>query len=188
MSPFVHLAVDSQECLSIGALRYTNGRAARIHLFDDPIAVERLVGQECVKRQALDQWRDAHGVTAVARQKDEPHEVAEGVGKRQYLSRPAAFRLTYSLTESPPFAPCPARWTLTMVPSIIAISMSGWSDKSLNMRSKTPDRAQSRNRQLIVFQFPKPGGRSRQGDPVRATQKTASMNRRVSLPVRPGCA
>jgi hypothetical protein len=38
----------------------------------------------------------------------------------------------------------------------------------------------------MVFQLPKKAGRSRQGLPVRAIHNTASTNRRLSLPLRPG--
>src|SRR4051794_24594022 len=38
----------------------------------------------------------------------------------------------------------------------------------------------------MLFQFPNKGGRSRQGLPVRAIHSTASTNRRLFLPLRPG--
>src|SRR5205085_7361757 len=37
-----------------------------------------------------------------------------------------------------------------------------------------------------LFQFPNKGGRSRHGLPVRTIHSTASTNRRLSLPLRPG--
>src|SRR4051795_13442743 len=38
----------------------------------------------------------------------------------------------------------------------------------------------------MLFQWPNEGGRSRHGLPVRTTHKTASTNRRLFLPLRPG--
>ena len=37
-----------------------------------------------------------------------------------------------------------------------------------------------------MFQLPNKAGRSRQGLPVRTIHSTASTNRRLSLPLRPG--
>ena len=109
MPPLVHLLVDLQRLFALRPLGYADRRPALVHLVDDPIAVEGLVGQQGIKGQPFDKRRDADRVVAIARQQDEPHKVAERVREGQYFGRPAAFRLTYSLTESPPFAPCPAR-------------------------------------------------------------------------------
>lgn len=109
MPPFVHLFVDCQRFLALRPLGDADGCPAHVHLVNDPIAVESLVGEQRVKRQAPDQGRDAHGVIAIARQQDEPYQIAERIREGEYLGRPTALRLAYSLTERPPFAPCPAR-------------------------------------------------------------------------------
>ena len=54
-----------------------------------------------------------------------PDEIAQCVGQRQNFGRHAAFGTTNGLALRPPFAPCPWRWTLTMVASTMAYSMSG---------------------------------------------------------------
>lgn len=61
-------------------------------------------------------------------------EVAQAVSQCQYLGGDTATRAAYGLAESPPFAPCPERWTLTMEPSIIAYSKSASSANALNIR------------------------------------------------------
>jgi len=71
----------------------------------------------------------------MARQQDEAHEIAERVGERANLGRQTTFGAAYGLALSPPFAPWPWRWTLTMVASIMAYSMSGSSEQA----SKEPD-------------------------------------------------
>lgn len=109
MSPFIHLVIDSERFFSLRSLGDTDSRPARVHFFDDPIAIEGFVSQKRIEGQAVDQWRDADCVVVIARQEHEPDEVAERVCKRQNLGGPAAFGLAYSLTQSPPFAPCPAR-------------------------------------------------------------------------------
>src|ERR1700741_3375545 len=146
----------------------------------------RLVCGKRVKGQSLDERRPAHGVEALSRQKHEAHEIAERIGERQDFGGHPAFRTANRLALGPPFAPCPWRWTLTMVASTIAYSISGSPDTASNNRFQTPAFAQSRKRVNTLFQWPNAGGRSRQGLPVRAIHKTASTNRRLSPPLRPG--
>ena len=109
MPPFVHLFVDRQGFFSLRALGDADRCPARVHLVNDPIAVESFVGKQRIERQSPDERCDAHRIIAIAREQDEPDEVPEGIRERQYLGRPTALRLAYSLTESPPFAPWPAR-------------------------------------------------------------------------------
>src|SRR4051794_38305083 len=73
-----------------------------------------------------------------------------------------------------------------MVASTRAYSMSGSSETASNNRCQTPAFTQSRKRVKMLFQWPNEGGRSRHGLPVRTTHKTASTNRRLFLPPRPG--
>src|ERR1043165_9688828 len=122
----------------------------------------------------------------MAGQEDEADEIAERVGQRQNLGRHAAFGATYRLALRPPFAPCPWRWTLTMVASTMAYSMSGSSEQALKSLTKTPALTQSRLRLKTLFQLPKQAGRSRHGLPVRTIHSTASTKRRLSPPLRPG--
>ena len=104
---FVELHVDFQRHQALGALRDADQGPALVHVFDDPIAVERLVGEQGVELQTLDQRGHADRVVAISRHQHKPHEIAQGVGQGQDFGRPAALRLAYSLTESPPFEPCP---------------------------------------------------------------------------------
>ena len=76
----------------------------------------------------MDQRRHADGVMALSRQQDKADEIAEGVREREDLGRQAALGLAYGLALSPPFAPCPWWWTLTMVASTMAYSISGSSE------------------------------------------------------------
>ncbi len=83
--------------------------ASRIHFLNDPIAVIRLVPQKRAKVQAFDERCNTHRVVTIARQQNEPDQITKRVGQRQNLRGPSALRLAYSLTQSPPFEPCPAR-------------------------------------------------------------------------------
>src|ERR1039457_1787989 len=73
-----------------------------------------------------------------------------------------------------------------MVPSASTYLKSESSDRAAKMRSNAPRSTQRRNRLNTEFHCPKPAGRSRQGEPVRAIHNTASRNRRASPPVCPG--
>src|SRR6476661_3758071 len=59
----------------------------------------------------------ANRVEAMSWQQLKAHEVAQGIGQCQNLGRHAGFGTADGLARSPPFAPCPWRWILTMVAS-----------------------------------------------------------------------
>src|SRR3954463_16590697 len=160
--------------------------AALIQVRDDVIAVERRVADQRPKGEPVDERRHADRVEPLPWQEHEAHEVAERVGEGQDLGGQAAFGAADGLAQSPPFAPCPWRWTFTMVASTRAYSRSGSSETASNNRCQTFAFTQSRKRVKMLFQFPNEGGRSRQGLPVRTIHSTASTNSRLSLPLRPG--
>src|SRR5713101_1884902 len=160
--------------------------AALVEVGDDVVAVEGLVGDQRAELDALDQRRHADGIEALPRQQHESDEIAQSVGEGQDFGRHAPLGTADGLALSPPFAPCPCRWTLTMVASTMAYSMSGWSEAASKSRLKTSPLTQSRYRLKTLFQGPNNGGRSRHGLPVRAIHNTASTKRRLSSPLRPG--
>src|SRR3954464_5856906 len=160
--------------------------AALIQVRDDVIAVERRVADQRAECDPVDERRHADRVEPLPWQEHEAHEVAERVGEGQDLGGQAAFGAADGLALRPPLAPCPWRWTFTMVASTRAYSRSGSSETASNSRCQTFAFTQSRKRVKMLFQCPNEGGRSRQGLPVRTTHKTASTNRRLSLPLRPG--
>ena len=95
----------------------------------------------------------------------------------------AAFGAADGLALSPPFEPCPWRWTMTMVASTRAYSISGSSEQASKSRTKTSALTQSRYRLNTVFQRPNAAGRSRHGLPVRTIHNTASRKSRLSPPL-----
>src|SRR5260221_10161195 len=54
---------------------------AFVHVFDDPVGIKSLVGDQAAEFDILDQGRDADGVEAVAGQQDEPHQIPKRVGQ-----------------------------------------------------------------------------------------------------------
>src|SRR5271169_1150730 len=186
MPPFVHLLIDDEGLCTARMLGDDGFGAARVEFGDDSVAVERLVGDQRVECQSFDERWHAHRVEALSRQKHEAHEIAERISEGQDFGGHAALRTADRLALRPPFAPCPWRWTLTMVASTMAYSMSGSPETASNSRFQTPAFTQSRKRVKTLFQWPNEAGRSRQGLPVRAIHSTASTNNLLSLPWRPG--
>src|SRR5215208_2472920 len=137
MTPFVHLGVDRELRGAARMLRDHDLSAARVEIGDDVVAVEGLVGDQGAERDALDQRRDPHRVETLSRQQDESDEIAQGIGESQDLGCHAALGLADGLALSPPVAPCPWRWTLTMVASTMAYSISGSSEAASKSRLKT---------------------------------------------------
>src|SRR3954462_724478 len=184
--PFVHLAVNVERRRAARMLGDDGLGAALVQVRDNVIAVESGIADQRPKGEPVNERRHAHRVEALPWQEHEAHQIAERVGERQDLGGQAAFGAANSLALRPPFAPCPWRWTLTMVASTRAYSRSGSSETASNRRCQTSAFTQSRKRVKTLFQWPNKGGRSRQGLPVRTIHSTASTNRRLSLPLRPG--
>src|SRR5215471_13405236 len=67
-----------------------------------------------------------------------------------------------------------------------AYSKSGSSDKAAKIRSNSPLSAHRRKRFHTEDHLPKLSGRSRHGAPARTSHKTASINRLLFSPDRPG--
>lgn len=82
-------------------------------------------------------------------------------------------------------APAACWCARTMVLSRNTSSKSASSDSLAKMACQTPLSAQREKRLKTVFHGPNSAGRSRQGTPVRAIQRTDSTNKRLSAPVRP---
>src|SRR5215211_9094387 len=135
--------------------------AACIEIGDQGIAVESGIGAQRPEGEPVDERRHAHRIEALPGQEHEAHEVAERVGERQDLGGQAAFGAADGLARSPPFAPGPWRWTLTMVASTMAYSISGSSETASNSRWKTSAFTQPRKRVYPLLQFPSEDGKSR---------------------------
>ncbi len=107
MPPLVDVEIDRERGFALGPLRDYDFRTAFIQFRNNPVGIECFVGDEATELCSLDQRRDPDGVVSLARQKDEAHEVAQGICQRQDFGRQAAAGLADSLALSPPFAPCP---------------------------------------------------------------------------------
>src|SRR3954469_1670841 len=186
VAPAVHVAVEVEAAFAAGFGRDHRRGAAGIEVRPDPVHIERLVAEQGVEIQTLDQRRHADGAVSLAGQQHEAHQIAERVDQGDDLGGQATARAADRLVPGPPFAPLAFWWAVTMVPSIRAYSKSGSSDRHAKMRSNTPPFTQRRKRWKTLFQWPKAPGRSRQDAPVRTRHSTASRNSRLSLAVAPG--
>src|SRR3712207_2183283 len=185
MAPSIGVAVEVEAGLAVRLGRDHGGGAAGVEFGPEPVDVGGPVAEQGAEGDALDKRRHADGVVALARQQHEAHQVAQRVHQGDDLGGQAATGAADGLMLSPPFAPLAFWWAVTMVPSIRAYSKSGSSDTHSKIRSNTPARPQRRKRWNTLFQLPNPGGRSRQGRPVRTRHSTASRKRRLSFAVTP---
>jgi hypothetical protein len=128
--------------------------AALVQRSPQGIVVEGLIGDQSSEIEACDQGLHADAVVALAGQQDEAGQVAERIDQGHDLGCQPAARSADGLILSPPFAPPPWRWTLTMVPSMSAYSKSESCESSTKMRSNTPFSAQRRKRSPLPHRAP----------------------------------
>ena len=124
MPPLVGLFVELRREFAVGLGWNNRGYAALQHVGSQPVGVKSAIGQQVPGIHPLKQGAGLAQVMGLPRHQAEIDEVAERVCQGQNLGGYSASGAPDGLAESPPFAPCPERWTLTMVPSIMAYSKS----------------------------------------------------------------
>src|SRR3954451_2463899 len=153
---------------------------------DALLGVERLVGDQRVRGQVRQQRVRTLQVVRLPRREGGAGRVAERVDQGVNLRAQAAAAAPDRLVAAPfLIAPALCWWARTIVPSIIAYSLSASPAKCRKTRSHTPVLAQRQKRVWTFFQAPNRSGRSRQGMPARYRYSTASTNSRLSLAVTP---
>lgn len=135
--------------------------------------------------QPFDQAARLRAITPLAGGDHKADWQAKRVDGSVDLGGQAALGSADCVSLSPPFAPLASACALQIVASTRTYSKSGSVLNVLKRLSQTPASVQRRNRQCAVRQLPSSGGRSRQGDAVRASQRIASTNSRLSAAVRP---
>jgi hypothetical protein len=138
MPPFVHLKIvwDGSFPISLGG--DDGDCTAFVQCGAQTVVVKGFVGNERGEIDILDQRLGTDAVVALTRQEHKASKISQRIGERYNFGRQPAARMANRLIESPPFAPVPCRWTLTIVPSMKAYSKSGSPDSSLKSLSKTP--------------------------------------------------
>ena len=105
VTPFIDVAVDVDRQLASRHLRDDDFRAARVEVVDDPVCVERLVGDQAIELDAADKRGDAGRVMPLAWQQHEADEIAERIAQRQDFGRQTPFGTANGLILSPPLRP-----------------------------------------------------------------------------------
>ena len=91
MAPFVEFGVDLEWLASPWMLGDDDFCAPLIHVFDDPVGIKGLVGDQCAKFDVVDKGSEANCIEAMTGQKDEAHEIAQGIGEGENFGGHAAF-------------------------------------------------------------------------------------------------
>ena len=105
MAPAIDHVIDCEWGKPLWPLRNDDASTAFIKFVIEPVAIEGLVGEQVLKVDAVDQWRHADRIIAIAGQENKADKIAERIGQREDFGRPTAFRFADSLILSPPFAP-----------------------------------------------------------------------------------
>ena len=83
MTPFIDLVVDGEWCRALRTLGDDDPGSAFVQFSNNPVGIERLVGDQIVEFDTLDQRGDADRVVSLPRKQDEAHEIAERIRQGQ---------------------------------------------------------------------------------------------------------
>ena len=103
--PFVYLPVVVPGHRAAPLRGNHRNRATSLHLFEQPVSVERLVPDEGPEPETLKKIRHTSKVVRLAGKHHEADQTAERVHDRNDLARQAAPRASDPLPAGPPFAP-----------------------------------------------------------------------------------
>lgn len=148
---------------------------------DQGIAVVTFVGDDSTSRDCLNQGSTLRDIGNLAGRQDQANWVAKGIDTSMNLGSQPAPRATDRLIARVFLgAPAACWWARTIVASMNSSSKSASPWSSSATRCQTPYSSQRANRIYTECQFPNSLGKSRQGHPVRATNRTASTKHRLS--------
>jgi hypothetical protein len=92
--PFVDFFVDPKGVGPSGMLRNNDFGASFVEVFNDPVRIESLIGNQPLKVDAFYERRNTHRVATMPRQKFKAHQSAERIGNAKIWSscRPSTCR------------------------------------------------------------------------------------------------
>ncbi|TQM89495.1 hypothetical protein BD293_4514 [Roseinatronobacter monicus] len=105
VSPLVGVFIVITQELAVRFRWDDRGGTARIEFCEKPIGIERLVGQESIEGNSIDERFDALHVVSLTGQENEVGQVSERVDQSNDLGGQSAARAPDGLILSPPFAP-----------------------------------------------------------------------------------
>ena len=90
MAPFVDLGIDVEGLEAPWVLRYDDFGASFIHVFDNPVRIERLVRDQATEFDPLNQRSHTDRIMALAWQENKANQIAQGIRQSQDLGGLAA--------------------------------------------------------------------------------------------------
>ena len=152
---------------------------------DKRVGVVSLVSHNRQGIKSINQGLGLRYVRSFATSQKQTNGISQSIHCCMNLCRQSATRTSDILRPFFFWAPAACWWARTMVLSMKSISKSGSPDTASANRAQVPLSHHRANRTYALCQFPNSFGRSRQGEPVRAIQSTASKNSLLSLAVTP---
>ena len=152
---------------------------------DKRVGVVSLVSHNRQGIKSINQGLGLRYVRSFATSQKQTNGISQSIHRSMDLCRQSATRTSDVLRPFFFWAPAACWWARTMVLSMKSISKSGSPDTASANRTHVPFSHHRANRTYTLCQFPNSFGKSRQGDPVRAIQSTASKNNLLSLAVTP---
>src|SRR3990172_1708159 len=182
----VQMLIVSAQLCTIGAWRNDGNRLVFGNIGKKRMGVIRFVGHDRACGQASEQRDGLRDIMHLSSGQAPTHSIAQTLHHGVDLGGQPAARAPERLVTVFFAAPAACWWARTMVLSMNTSSKSASLANSSKTRCQTPRSDQRANRLYTEFHCPKLLGRSRHGQPARAIHNTASTNRRLSSPVRPG--
>ena len=176
----VLVAIEIAWCHAIGFWGNDN---LGVHLpdrDDQSVCVKGFIGNDRFRRDALDQRLGLRQIVCLSGRQRPSRELSEPFNKAVNFGGQPTARAPERLIAVFFGAPAACWWALTMVESRKTSSKSASLANSAKTRCQTPRSDQRAKRLYALFQGPKRSGKSRHGEPVRATHSTASTNNRLS--------
>ena len=181
MACFVAMSVDGPFGLAVAAWWDVGNSTRCFNVLDQLIAVISLVGGDGCGLDAGDQGGALRDISHLPAGQDQANGVAQGIDAGVNLGGQPTSRTADRLIATVFLgAPAECWWARTMVASMNSSSRSASPWTASASRLHTPPTSQRANRIYTECHFPKFLGKSRQGQPVRAMNKTASTKRRLS--------
>ena len=182
----VQVRVVGAELLSIGARGDDCLGAAGLDVLNQGIGIVALVGYYRIGANVRDQLGGSLDISELTRTEDQAQRIAKSIQCGVHFCAQSATRSTDRLRAFFWAAPEEYWCARTIVLSRNTCSKSASFASSANALCQTPLFDQRPKRLYTLFQRPNSAGRSRHGLPVRAIHSTASINCRLSSPLRAG--
>ena len=153
--------------------------------YDKRVGVVSFVSHNRQGIKSIDQGLGLRYVCSFAPGQKQTNGISQSIHRSMDFCRQSATRTSDVLRPFFFLAPAACWWARTMVLSMKSISKSGSPETASANRAQVPFSHHRANRTYTLCQFPNSFGRSRQGEPVRAIQSTASINSLLFLVVTP---